>query len=261
MKPPEETLNSLRTLLVQEFRTCQRIAHLLKEERGALLHGDTQEILAQSTEVNAALEELKQIDRSRLALANRGGQPAKRPSKSRAKTNYHPPRTGGSSLKGPNLSKDSQMEDLEEGVKILRQQIYENVRSNTILASKALERTDAMQLYLTSLYQTQPVQIANNLAQSNFPAVLAALLRTREALNSGEPDHISQAIMDLQSALTQLEEALDASVTETIQPNTASSANLAPEAQETSLVKKMIDLHQRRNAYQAIYQSRMHLLV
>ena len=68
MKSPLDASNRLQNLLVQEFRACQRVSQLLKDEQQALLCGETQHILAQAVSVDRALEDLRAFQETRQGL-------------------------------------------------------------------------------------------------------------------------------------------------------------------------------------------------
>ena len=244
MKSPLDASNRLQNLLVQEFRACQRVSQLLKDEQQALLCGETQHILAQAVSVDRALEDLRAFQETRLGLA-----PG-------VKTNHktrivrQPPHP------------DGRLKSLQEGVQALRAQICETLRSNTALAGKALERTDAMQSHLTSLYNFSPTHPTSETTQTSFPAVLAAFLAMREALNAEDQALVAGAVEELQGALACLGASLAAdSITEVWTPAAAQAANDSDlESKGTILVERLTDLHQRRKAYQAVYRSRQCML-
>lgn len=226
MKPPYDPANLLQTLLVQEFRTCQRVFQLLLDEQRALLYavstntGDTRELLNLARTTDLALESLEQIASARLRLAGRV-------QKNQRSTEAHLP-------------------DLQEGVDVLRKQIFAILRSNTALAGKALDQAQSMQTYLA-----QPLE------QSCFPEVFAAVLDARHALETGDRRAIAGALDDLQTLIARLEESTQTARGETIRPDLAATSQ---PAKPSGLVEKIAALHRQQNAYRAVFQSGQRML-
>jgi hypothetical protein len=229
MKPPYDpakAVNStaLQTLLVQEFRTCQRAFQLLLDEQQALLNavystaGDTQELLNLASAIDSTLENLEQIASTRLRLAGRA-------QKSRRNTESHLP-------------------GLQEGVHVLRGQISSIMRSNTALAGKALDQAQTMQYHL-----------ARPLEQTCFPEVFAAVLDARHALETGDRRAIAGALDDLQILIARLEGHTQSAPGETHTP-----ADIPQPAKAGGLAEKIAALHHRQNAYRAVFQSGQRML-
>ena len=232
MKPPYDPANLLQTLLVQEFRTCQKVFQLLLDEQRALLNavystapvfstaGDTRELLHLARAIESALENLDQIASTRLRLVGRT-------QKSRRNTESHLP-------------------GLQEGVHVLRGQIFAIMRSNTALAGKALDQAQSMQSYL-----------ARPLEQACFPEVFAAVLDARHALETGDRRAIAGALDDLQTLIVRLEESTQPAPGE-ISPHDL--ANSPYPAKASGLVEKIAALHHQQNAYRAVFQSGQRML-
>ena len=226
MKPPYDPANLLQTLLVQEFRTCQRVFQLLLDEQRALLHavstntGDTRELLNLARTIDSALENLEQVASTRLRLAGRV-------QKSQQNLEAHLP-------------------GLQEGVNVLRKQIFAILRSNTALAGKALDQTQSLQSYL-----------AYPLEQTCFPEVFAAILDARHALETGDRRAIAGALDDLQTLIARFEESTRTAPGETIRPDLATSSQ---PAKASGVVEKIAALHRQQNAYRAVFQSGQRIL-
>lgn len=225
MVKPQDSANLQQMLLVQEFRTCQRALLLLQQQQRALLHGDTQQLINQASAVDSTLENLQNINLQRRDLA-----PRYRLKKLTVTQGYLP--------------------SLQDGVKVLRREILITLRSNTTLASRALEQIQAKQSHLV-----WPVQ------QTNFPAVFATILDARQALETGDQRAIADVLNDLQALIAHLQELTQLTHEET--PATEHPTEHAESSQPVKtkgLLEKIAALHHQQNAYQAVFQSGQRIL-
>ncbi len=130
---------TLEDLLVQEFRTCQSLHQLTREEREALSKNDLAalEIILEQKEV--VLDELGQIeDRRRMVTQNLGDQVGLR--------HTSPNLTAICQALSNELSQ--RISRLKEGISALAEEIKVMTSGNHALAMIALERVDALQTIL-----------------------------------------------------------------------------------------------------------------
>jgi len=137
-------VNNLEDLLVKEFRTCQSIHVLTKEERQALSRYDSQSLATLVEQKEAALDELGQIeDNRRMIVQNLGiefGLDAQSPSI--AELSQHLPKEAG-----------DRINHLREGITALAGEIKVLTSGNRTLITAALSRIDAMQTFLVDTFK------------------------------------------------------------------------------------------------------------
>lgn len=137
-------VNTLEDLLVQEFRTCQTIHQLTKEERSAISKNDLNSLSSIVEQKEVMLDELGQIeDRRRMIVQNLGheiGIPTSSPSIAEI---------------SQKLASDigSRINRLREGISALADEIKIMSNGNRALAMIALERIDALQSIILDTVQ------------------------------------------------------------------------------------------------------------
>lgn len=135
---------TLEDLLVQEFRACQSLHQLTKEERQALSKNDLPglEIILEQKEV--VLDELGQIeDRRRMVTQNLGDQVGLR---------YTNP-TITAICQTLDNEMGRRIRHLKEGISALAEEIKVMTSGNHALAMIALERVDALQTILIDSFR------------------------------------------------------------------------------------------------------------
>ncbi len=137
-------VNTLEDLLVQEFRTCQTIHQLTKEERSAIAKNDLNTLSSIVEQKEVMLDELGQIeDRRRMTVQNLGNEV-------------------GLKTSSPTIAEISQclasdigyrINRLREGIAALADDIKIMNSGNRALAVIALERIDALQSIILDTVQ------------------------------------------------------------------------------------------------------------
>ena len=133
---PSLMLNTLEDLLVREFRACQTLLTLTKDERQALAKNDVRALSTLVEQKEAWLDELAQIeDRRRMVVQEIARLlPLISPTPSVAElAGALEPEVGG------------RINRLRDGITALSGEIRELSSGNRALAASALERTDAVQ--------------------------------------------------------------------------------------------------------------------
>jgi len=143
MEPiPKKLINDLEELLVQEFRACQTLLDLTRNERQALARNDVDTLTSLVEQKESKLDELAQIeDRRRVAIqtiAQRLSLPSPNPAVSELAA-FLDPESG------------RRIERLRDGISTLSGEIRELSSGNRALAASALERTDAVQSLLLDI--------------------------------------------------------------------------------------------------------------
>ncbi len=156
-------VNNLEDLLVQEFRTCQTIHQLTKEERSAISKNDLNSLSSIVEQKEVMLDELGQIeDRRRMIVQNLGQEI-------------------GISTPSPSIAEISQklaadigsrINRLREGISALADEIKIMSNGNRALALIALERIDAVQsLILDAIQPSLVYDYPGNRPKHNLDAV------------------------------------------------------------------------------------------
>lgn len=135
---------TLEDLLVQEFRTCQSLHQLTKEERQALSQNDLSalEVILEQKEV--VLDELGQIeDRRRMVAQNLGDQIGLQ----------HTTPTITAICQALNNEMGQRIRRIKGGISALAEEIKIMTSGNHALAMIALERVDALQTILIDSFR------------------------------------------------------------------------------------------------------------
>lgn len=135
---------TLEDLLVQEFRACQSLHHLTKEERQALTKNDLNslEVILEQKEV--VLDELGQIeDRRRMITQNLGDLVGLK----------HTNPSITTICQKLNNEVGRRIKHLKEGISALAEEIKVITSGNHALAMIALERVDALQTILIDSFR------------------------------------------------------------------------------------------------------------
>ncbi len=168
MKDSPELLSTLEELLVQEFRVCQSLQNLTREERKMLAdlqakrspvpgpNGDVSRLAGLVEEKEILLDQLGRIEDERRmivqdmvnktfaekTLAGKRGVQAQTPTLADVIKTLHAPEAG-------------RISRLQEGITTLAATIREMTSGNLSLAGSALERADAVQAFLLNLYRPE----------------------------------------------------------------------------------------------------------
>lgn len=135
---------TLEDLLVQEFRTCQSLHQLTKEERRALSQNDLSalEVILEQKEV--VLDELGQLeDRRRMVAQNLGDQVGLK----------HTNPTITAICQALNNEMGRRIRHIKDGISALAEEIKIMTSGNHALAMIALERVDALQTILIDSFR------------------------------------------------------------------------------------------------------------
>ncbi|MGB9586293.1 MAG: flagellar protein FlgN [Anaerolineales bacterium] len=156
-------VNTLEDLLVQEFRTCQTIHQLTKDERVAISKNDINSLTSIVEQKEVMLDELGQIeDRRRMVVQNLGNEIGlPNPSPSILDISKH-------------LANDigNRLNRLREGISALADEIKILSNGNRSLAMIALERIDALQsLILDTIQPALVYDYPGSPSKSNKDAV------------------------------------------------------------------------------------------
>lgn len=138
-----ESLNTLEEIMVKEFRVCQTLQSLTKDERVALSSNDASQLLALVEKKEATLDELGQIDEARRMIVQEIGSGLGLPSSSP---------TVADILRVLDADYARRLKHLHEGIVALMNDVRDLTHGNRTLAKVALERSDAVQAFLLSLF-------------------------------------------------------------------------------------------------------------
>lgn len=197
----------IEALFVREFRALQALLALTREEQAALLGPDISRLMALAERKEALLDHLSELENQRQAsLADLAYLPA-----------------GEDHEENAELDRRASLERLSEGIEALSGQTRELARRNRALADRALQQASRMQAGLISS------------TQESLPALFAAILDGREALEAQDHAGVEAAVGDLQKALRPAEFP------------TASPTRLG-----SGLVETMASLHRQEKAYRAV---------
>ncbi|MBN1148947.1 MAG: flagellar export chaperone FlgN [Anaerolineales bacterium] len=277
-----EHLRAFESLLVKEFRACQTLFDLTREERQALSRSDVPRLLELAESKEILLDQLEKLeDARRILLHNLGNA-----------SSYASPKGETAALAAVlgAIDKDEaeRLMHLQEGILVLMSQMRELNHGNRALAACALERASILQTNLAKLWQvpanwdkrllqsprqSAPVQVgayehlphrSSEIARINLPAVFASIVSAQRALKTEDQAALSTAIDELQGALEHLGKFLGE---ESIVHGGADSLNqvlqeaqathqAAPESrQDANLIEVMADLYQQETAYQAVLKA------
>lgn len=209
-----ELLDSLANLLVKRFRSTQTLLRWTRQEQTALMNGDAPRLLALAEHKEVALDRLAALESAFEAQIGAltkaaAGRPGLLPMDQLAEID---PIAAGSLVR------------LIDGTETLVDQIRDLARANRALAQSALYRAAGMQAGWAFA------------TQASLPALCAAILDARQALDAQDHAGVEAAVGDLQEALIPLDEA---------------GAPIHP-AVEFNLVEKMAGLYRQEKAYRAV---------
>ncbi len=142
MEKMPSIITTLEDLLVHEFRTCQFILNLTKDERQALTRNEFNNLPAIVEQKEALLDELSQIEDQRRMVAHELAQKLGIVSSSPTIAEI------GAALP---VEEGRRINHLREGIVALSGEIHELTSGNHALAVSALERVDAVQTFLMDL--------------------------------------------------------------------------------------------------------------
>jgi hypothetical protein len=242
----QDHLKSLESLLVKEFRACQALLNLTQEERQALAKGDVLRLLA--------LAEHKEILLDRLVnLANtRQQQVAQLIDLDREQGDDPMVK----SLKVLDLDDELQLVNLFEGIRVLKGQVRELVLGNRALAATALNQAASLQAGLVSRTQT------------SLPALFAAILAARDALDAQDSAAVSAALGELQNALLpnsqvasdRLARPAQAPEPPLIAEPMAVRSETSASKGEANMIEYMANLYRLEKAYRAVLKTSSRML-
>ena len=160
MENLQEHLTTLENVLVREFRACQTLHSLTKEERLVLSSGDISGLLNLVEQKEAVLDEMSQLEDKRRMVVPELAEIV------------------GLQTQSPNLSDvlkelDNDLSDrlarLREGITALLGGIRNLTFGNRALATAGLERVDAVQAFLLDLLQPLANYSPQGIPQSQEP--------------------------------------------------------------------------------------------
>jgi flagellar biosynthesis/type III secretory pathway chaperone len=264
--------------LVQEFRTCQALFHLTAAERQALSSGDIPHLLALTGQKESTLNELVELEKARQVILQSLAAmlaidlpPHTIPTLADLITTLHP-------------DEAKRLVHLQEGIVVIMNQVRELTQGNRALADYAMQRASTLQTRLFDLWRyaasSQPGEttISNevqdwrieNAAQPSgtnpdgmnaLPALFAAILTARDALNNRDNSAVSAAIVEMQAALENLSQILERNrarlqqlggISRPTEETQSTPAALPVSKTDASLIEVMADLYHQEAAYQAV---------
>jgi flagellar biosynthesis/type III secretory pathway chaperone len=140
----QDLLNTLEDLLVREFRACQLLYQLSREERVAISNHEIPRMLSLVEDKEAVLDELGRLDDSRRMTCQELG--------SLLGLAIHAP-TVADLLPGLSPENACRMGRLREGILTVMDKVRDLNRGNHALASSELDRAGSVQSFLLSLIQ------------------------------------------------------------------------------------------------------------
>jgi flagellar biosynthesis/type III secretory pathway chaperone len=242
----QDHLKLLESLLVKEFRACQALLNLTRDECEALGQGDVLRLLVLAEHKEILLDRLNSLENARqLQVAQLVGLDHEQGDDSVTQN-----------LKILDLDGELQLVNLFEGIQVLKGQVRELVRGNRALAATALNQAAALQAGLVSHTQT------------SLPALFAAILAARDALDAQDSAAVSVALGELQNALLPNGQAPGDRLVRAIQsPETTTSVE-SPTARlespgskiEANMIEYMANLYRQEKAYRAVLKASSRML-
>ncbi len=235
--PNSSRLKAQENLLVCQFRAFQALYRLAEDEREALVKGDVPHLLYLAEHKESLLDRLGALAemRRQADLQSANG------------------RSDGQVFSTGNPEMAQRLQRLEDGARILALQVRDLVQGNRALATYALKQAADMQFYLLDD------------RRADLPALFAAILAARDALNAHDLTAVSAALGDMQAALQQLGGALDEAQAKGGLPAQAESPfpTAGPDAARgrANLVEEMADLYRQEKAYRAVLRLNSRILV
>jgi flagellar biosynthesis/type III secretory pathway chaperone len=229
----ENPLKALESSLVKEFRACQALLFLTKEERGALATGAILRLLALSEHKESLLDRLANLASARQVQVTELTEQSSTDAEAAIVR----------SLKDMDMQDELYLASLYEGIQVIRGQVRELALGNRALAATALSQAASLQASLVGS------------ASTSLPALFAAILDARDALDAQDSAAISAALGEIQSALDP-----DSDLSGD-QPGRRSSneAEFLPDQSEpaisnneTNILEYIANLYRQEKAYQAV---------
>lgn len=226
----KQSLNLFESLLVREFRAGQALLRLAGEEQSALAKGDVARLLVLAEHKESLLDRLAGLETARQALA--AGE-------AEAQADPQPP--CHPALSQTDSETAERLVHLFEGIRVITGQVRELAHANRALASGALARAAMQQAGLLVS------------AQTSLPALCAALLDARDAMDANDGAAMQTAVGAMDRALQPAavpgnsDEPAPAAADE-------ASASEAAAPQESGLVEAMASLYRQEKAYRAVVQ-------
>lgn len=237
----QDQLITLESVLVKEFRLCQALYHLTQEEREALAQGDVLRLLALAEHKEALLDRLNGLANARQRqLAQLTRLDLDEGEDFTVK-----------SLRLLDLDDELQLVSLFEGIRVLKGLVRELALGNQGLAAVALNQAASLQAGLVKSTQT------------SLPALFAAILAARDALDAQDSAAVSAALGELQNALSPGEHASsDRYFARSLQASEATAPvepldlrpDPAPAGDEANMIETMANLYRQEKAYRAVLQ-------
>jgi len=140
----QEHLTALEDLLVKEFRACQALHALTREERQALAGGDIDALMKLVEQKEAQLDEMSDLEKKRRSLVQ---------DVNRLCGLQQDSATLADLLAALPADLSGRLGRLGEGILTLLVDVRDLTHGNRAIASTALERADGIQAFLLSLYQ------------------------------------------------------------------------------------------------------------
>ncbi len=143
-----ELTTTLEDLLVREFRVCQNLYSLTREERLLLSKNDVQALMSLVERKEALLDELGRLEDLKSMTMQEMGTILGLDSKPVQSL------TVGDIIAALDVDSASRLGNLRSGILALVDQVRDLTHGNRALATTALERADALQAFLLSFYQS-----------------------------------------------------------------------------------------------------------
>jgi flagellar biosynthesis/type III secretory pathway chaperone len=141
----QEHLTTLEDILVREFRACQTLHTLTKEEQVSLSSGDMHKILTLVEYKESILDDINQLEEKLRKTVSQLAKLVKLPAESA---------TLAEVLATLNNDASERLERLREGILSLLGVVRNLTFGNQAFATGGLERLDAVQAYLLNLFQS-----------------------------------------------------------------------------------------------------------
>jgi flagellar biosynthesis/type III secretory pathway chaperone len=237
----QDQLITLESVLVKEFRLCQALYHLTQEEREALTQGDVLRLMTLAERKETLLDGLTSLANARQRqLAQLSQLDVDKGEDFIVK-----------SLGLLDLDDELQLVSLFEGIRVLKGLVRELALGNQGLATIALKQAASLQAGLVKSTQT------------SLPALFAAILAARDALDAQDSAAVSLALGELQNALAPGGHSSgDRFYARSVQPSEA-TAPLEPldmrfvpasSRDEANMIEYMANLYRQEKAYKAVLQ-------
>ena len=232
-QPP---LSKMEEVLVKEFRTCQSLYKLTRDERQALARGEAGRLLILSKRKDVLSKRLGDLESERQSIQ----------------------------LEMQRRETEPSGIDLLEGIHILRASLREVVRGNQALADAALRQTNNNQAALVGVFQAPEEWNIDSLVP--LPAVVAAGLEMRQAIHTADQSAAALALERMEDALDQLGSYLERRGAPLL-PETKPAYDLWNSPVSVTGIhlnlnwaEMIANLYHQSAAYQAVLQTNQYLL-